>query len=215
MGAMRLAKSLELRHVTGMSLDLFLALLTFAFVSSVTPGPNNTMVLASGLNFGVRRSIPHMLGIGVGFTLMVFLVGVGLGNVFKAYPALYSALKYAGAAYMLWLAWKIAMSGPMGEAKAGGTPITFLQAALFQWVNPKAWIMAVTANATYSILGYPVMSALIVAGCFALSSLPSNTIWVSFGAGLRQILSDPKTLRIFNIGMAVLLVASLAPLLYH
>ncbi len=198
-----------------MSLDLFLALLTFALVSSITPGPNNTMVLASGLNFGVRRSVPHMMGIAVGFTMMVFLVGVGLGNVFKAYPAIYTALKFVGAAYMLWLAWKIATSGPMGEAKAAGEPISFLQAALFQWVNPKAWIMAVTANTTYSILGHPTISALIVAGCFAVSSVPSNLIWVTFGAGLRQILSDPKTLRIFNIGMAVLLVASLAPLLYH
>jgi threonine/homoserine/homoserine lactone efflux protein len=198
-----------------MSIDVFLGLLTFALVASVTPGPNNTMVLASGLNFGVRRSVPHMLGIAFGFTLMVFLVGVGLGNAFKAYPMIYTALKYVGGTYMLWLAWKIAVSGPVSEATAGGTPITFFQAALFQWVNPKAWIMAVTANATYSILGYPVISALVVASCFAVSSIPSNFIWVIFGAGLRQILSDPKTLRIFNVGMAVLLVASLAPLLYH
>jgi threonine/homoserine/homoserine lactone efflux protein len=198
-----------------MSLDVFLALLTFALIASITPGPNNTMVLASGLNFGVQRSVPHMLGIGFGFTLMVFLVGLGLGNVFNAYPAIYTALKYAGGAYMLWLAWKIAVSGPMGEAKAGGAPITFFQAALFQWVNPKAWIMAVTANATYSVLGYPIVSALIVAGCFAVSSIPSNLVWIMFGAGLRQILRDPKTLRVFNVAMAVLLVASLAPLLYH
>jgi threonine/homoserine/homoserine lactone efflux protein len=198
-----------------MSIDVFLGLLTFALVASITPGPNNTMVLASGLNFGVRRSVPHMLGIAFGFTLMVFLVGVGLGNAFKAYPMIYTALKYVGGAYMLWLAWKIAISGPVNEATAGGMPITFFQAALFQWVNPKAWIMAVTANATYSILGYPVISALVVASCFAVSSIPSNFIWVIFGAGLRQILSDQKTLRIFNVGMAVLLVASLAPLLYH
>jgi threonine/homoserine/homoserine lactone efflux protein len=198
-----------------MSLDLLLALLAFAFIASVTPGPNNTMVMASGLNFGVRRSVPHMLGIGLGFTLMVFLVGLGLGQAFKAYPAAYIALKFVGGAYMLFLAWKIAMSGPMGEAKSERAPITFLQAALFQWVNPKAWILAVTANATYIIAGYPVLSALIVAGAFALSSGPSNLIWVMFGAGLRQILSDPKTLRMFNVAMAILLVATLVPLLRH
>jgi threonine/homoserine/homoserine lactone efflux protein len=198
-----------------MSLDLFLALMLFALVSSVTPGPNNTMVLASGLNFGVRRSLPHMLGIGIGFALMVFLVGIGLGSIFKAYPAIYSVLKYVGAAYMLWLAWKIATSGPVGEAKSAAKPITFTQAALFQWVNPKAWIMAVTANTTYSVVGHPLLSALIVSGAFAISSLPSNATWVMFGAGLRQVLHDPKTLRIFNIGMALLLVASLAPLLQH
>jgi threonine/homoserine/homoserine lactone efflux protein len=198
-----------------MSPDVFLALLTFALVSSITPGPNNTMVLASGLNFGVRRSVPHMLGIAIGFTTMVFLVGVGLGNIFKAYPTLYTALKYLGGGYMIWLAWKIATSGPMENSKAGGTPIGFIAAALFQWVNPKAWIMAVTANATYTIVGHPFTSALVVAGAFAASSVPSNLTWVMFGAGLRKLLSDPKTLRIFNIAMAVLLVASLAPLLYH
>jgi threonine/homoserine/homoserine lactone efflux protein len=198
-----------------MSLDLFIPLLVFAFVASVTPGPNNAMVLASGLNFGIRRSVPHMLGIGIGFTLMVFLVGIGLGNVFKTYPLIYTALRYAGGAYMLWLAWKIANAGPVGEGKAQGKPLTFIQAALFQWVNPKAWILAVTANATYSIVGQPTLSAVIVAGAFALCSLPSNAIWVTFGAGLRQALSDPKTLRLFNIAMALLLVASLAPLLHH
>ena len=198
-----------------MTVDLFLALLLFAFVSSITPGPNNTMVLASGVNFGVRRSIPHMLGIGCGFTLMVAIVGLGLGRIFAAYPGIYTAMKIAGGAYMLWLAWKIAHAGPMGEAKTAGKPMTFIQAALFQWVNPKGWVMAITANATYSMVGQPVLSAFIVAGSFAMMSVPSNLTWVVFGSLLRTILSDAKTLRIFNVTMAVLLVLSLAPLLWH
>lgn len=198
-----------------MTIDLFIALMTFAFVTSISPGPNNTMVLTSGVNFGVRRSIPHMLGIGCGFTLMVVVVGLGLGKIFSSYPVAYIGMKIVGGAYMLWLAWKIANAGPMGEMKAAGAPMTFAQAALFQWVNPKAWVMAITANATYSIAGQPVISAFIVGGAFALMSAPSNLTWVIFGSLLRKLLSDPKTLRIFNITMAVLLVLSLAPLLWH
>lgn len=209
-----------LRQVQGsvcrvMTADLLLALAVFALVSSITPGPNNLMVLASGLNFGFRRSLPHMLGIGCGFTLMVAIVGLGLGRVFVAYPAIYSVLRYAGGAYMVWLAWKIANSGPVGEGKSSGQPMTFLQAALFQWVNPKGWVMAVSANATYSIVGQPVFSAVLVAGAFALASIPSNSLWVVFGSGLRGLLNEPRSLRIFNAAMAVLLVLSLAPLLYH
>jgi threonine/homoserine/homoserine lactone efflux protein len=198
-----------------MSPDLFAALFVFALVASITPGPNNTMVLASGLNFGVRRSVPHMLGIAIGFTLMVFIVGFGLGQIFTAYPLIYTVLRFVGGAYMLWLAWKIANAGPVSEGKAAGKPLSFLQAVLFQWVNPKAWVIAISANATYGIVGRPFLSAVIVAGAFALCSVPSNGIWVMFGAGLRKVLCDPKTLRIFNVAMAVLLIASLAPLLYH
>ena len=198
-----------------MTVDIILALLLFAFVTSISPGPNNTMVLASGVNFGVRRSIPHMFGVGCGFTLMVAIIGLGLGSIFRDYPNLYMVLKIAGASYMLWLAWKIANAGPMGEMQAAGRPMTFLQASLFQWVNPKAWVLAITANATYNIIGQPILSALIVAGAFALASAPSNLTWVVFGSLLRRLLNDAKTLRIFNITMAVLLVLSLMPLLWH
>ena len=197
-----------------MSLDLFLALLVFAFVTSVTPGPNNTMVLASGVNFGVRATVPHMLGIGIGFSLMVFVVGLGLGRLFATYPFIFDVLRVAGALYMLWLAWKIAHSAPPSGGESKARPISFVQAALFQWVNPKAWIMAVTANATYAIVGQPVASALTVACAFAVCSVPSNLTWVCFGAALRKLLQSPLALRIFNISMAVLLVASLVPLLW-
>ena len=146
---------------------------------------------------------------------MVAIVGLGLGKVFVTYPVIYTVLRYAGGAYMVWLAWKISNSGPVGEGKAAGKPMTFTQAALFQWVNPKGWVMAITANATYSIVGQPIFSAFLVAGAFALASIPSNSTWVLFGSALRSYLNDARTLRIFNVSMAVLLVLSLAPLLYH
>ena len=120
------------------SLSLLGPLAMFALVSSITPGPNNVMLAASGLNFGFRRSMPHLLGVNLGFTLMIFLVGVGLGSVFQQVPQLYTVLKYVGAAYLLYLAWKIANSGGMEDGAVSGKPMTFLQAAAFQWVNPKA-----------------------------------------------------------------------------
>lgn len=196
-----------------MSIDLFLALAAFAFVTSVTPGPNNLMLLASGVNFGFRRSIPHMLGIGCGFVLMVVLVGLGLGQLFKTYPLIYSGLRYVGGAYMLWLAWKIAHAGPVGEGQSSGWPMTFVQAALFQWVNPKAWVMAVTAISTYTLPANYVWSVLLVGFVFGAVNVPSISSWTLFGTALKHVLNEPRTLRIFNVTM--LLVASLAPLLYH
>ena len=126
-----------------MSTSLLSAFVLFAFVSSITPGPNNTMLLASGVNFGFRRSMPHALGISIGFMLLVICVGLGLGEVFKLFPWAYTLLRYVGAAYLLYLAWKIANAGGMSDnPDEHGKPMTFLGAAAFQWVNPKAWIMA-------------------------------------------------------------------------
>ncbi len=198
-----------------MSIDLFLALAAFAFVTSVTPGPNNLMLLASGVNFGFRRTIPHMLGIGSGFTLMVVLIGLGLGKIFETYPLIYAGLRYVGGAYMLWLAWKIARSGPVGEGRSVGVPMSFVQAALFQWVNPKAWVMAVTAIATYTAPANYVGSVLLVGLVFGAVNVPSISSWTLFGTALKHVLNEPRTLRIFNVTMALLLVASLAPLIYH
>ena len=196
-----------------MSVDLFLALLAFAFATSVTPGPNNLMLLASGVNFGFRRSIPHMLGVGLGFGLMVIVIGLGLGAVFETYPVMHRLLAYGGGAYMLWLAWKIATTGPVGEAKVGSRPMTFLQAALFQWVNPKAWVMAITAVATYTVASSHAASVLLVGLTFVLVNIPSISVWTLSGVAIRRVLTDPRHLRLFNIGMALLLLASLAPLL--
>jgi len=197
-----------------MPADTFLALLVFAFVTSVTPGPNNFMLLASGVNFGFWRTLPHMTGIGVGFFILLLAVGLGLGAVLAAFPALNLALKIVGGAYLLYLAWKIAMSRSMGKGgEAGARPMTFLQAAAFQWVNPKAWVMAVTAMAVYTNPERPFLSMMIVAVAFALTNFPSVSVWAGFGVALRGFLSDPERLKWFNIAMGVLLAATLWPML--
>ena len=196
-----------------LSLEALASLVVFSFVTSVTPGPNNLMLLASGVNFGFVRTIPHMFGIGLGFMLMIVLVGLGLGAVFEALPWLHDAIKYAGFAYMLYLAWKIANSGRIGEGKEVGAPMTFLAAAAFQWVNPKAWAMAVTALGAYTLQDDFVLSVGVVALVFGLVNLPTVSSWALFGMWLRRFLGDPKIVRIFNWSCAVLLVASLVPML--
>ena len=197
-----------------MTQDLLIALMGFAFATSVTPGPNNMMLLASGANFGLRRTVPHMLGISLGHALMVFVVGLGLAGLFAAEPRLFLGLKVVSVAYMLWLAWKIATAAPPREGKAGGRPFTFVQAALFQWVNPKAWAMALTAVTVYAPGGGVVATAL-VAAVFAAVNLPSVTVWAAAGQGVRRWLDTAGRLVAFNITMAVLLVLSLWPVLLH
>jgi threonine/homoserine/homoserine lactone efflux protein len=197
-----------------MSSEVFLALLVYAFVTSITPGPNNFMLLASGVNFGFVRTIPHMLGIGSGFLTLLLAVGFGLGAVLTAFPALHLALKIAGGVYLLYLAWKIAMSrslGKDGDAKA--RPMTFFEAAAFQWVNPKAWVMAITAMAVYTNPDRPFLSVLLISIAFAVVNVPSVSTWAGFGTALRGFLSDPVRLKWFNIAMGVLLAATLWPML--
>jgi threonine/homoserine/homoserine lactone efflux protein len=193
-------------------LALLPALVLFSFVSSITPGPNNFMLMTSGVNFGFRPTLPHLLGVAIGFTLMVGLVGLGLSEIFARAPVLLSILKWVGAAYMVVLAVKIARSGPLQSGIAGARPITFLQAAAFQWVNPKAWIMAVTACATYTVPDRYTLSVLLVTAVFGVVTLPCVAVWVGFGSTLRRALSNARTLRLFNWSMAVLLVASLYPI---
>ncbi|MFN3575772.1 MAG: LysE family translocator [Tabrizicola sp.] len=193
-----------------MSSELFLALLGFAFVTSVTPGPNNMMILASGVNFGFRRTLPHILGISLGHALMVFLVGLGLAGVFTAWPPALTGLKLLSVGYMLWLAWKIAHAGAPGAGRAKPRPMTFLQAAAFQWVNPKAWAMALGAVSAY--VTEPSVAAYgLVAGAFALVNLPSVSLWAAAGQGVRRWLEAPGRLTLFNWTMAGLLVLSLWP----
>lgn len=197
-----------------MSLDAFLALIVFAFVTSITPGPNNFMLMASGVNFGFRRTVPHMLGIGAGFLTLLLGVGFGLGAMLTAWPALHLGLKIAGGAYLLYLAWRIAMSRSMSE-KGGkaARPMRFIEAAGFQWVNPKAWVMAVTAMALYTSPAAPFLSVVIVAVAFALVNLPSVSTWAGFGVALRGFLADPVRLKWFNIAMGAALAISLWPML--
>ena len=196
-----------------MSVELLLAFAAYAFVTSITPEPNNTMLFVSGVNFGFRASVPHLLGVNLGFSAMVLAVGIGIGGVFTAYPFLHDILKYAGAAYLLYLAWQIARSGGMNMTNGRGEPMTFLQAAAFQWINPKAWIMAIGAIATYTPeIGY-FFNILIITVLFMLVNGPCIIAWTSFGTLLKRYLENTAFLRIFNVLMALLLVASLYPIL--
>jgi len=189
------------------------ALTLFALVSSITPGPNNLMLLSSGTRFGFRRTIPHMLGVTLGFGLMIAMVGLGLARLFTAYPLLQSVLKVASVAYLLVLAWKIATSTPPSAEtlEQQGRPMSFLAAAAFQWVNPKAWTMAITATSAYLPPVGPWTGPLLVALVCVLVTIPSVTLWTAIGLHLRRFLEQPAKLRLFNWTAAALLVVSLYP----
>lgn len=197
-----------------MSADALLALTAYAFVASITPGPNNFMLLASGVNFGFARTVPHMLGISAGFLSLLLGVGLGLGAVLTAFPALHLLLKLAGGAYLLYLAWRIAMSRSIGKAgEMTARPMTVLEAAAFQWVNPKAWVMAVTAMAVYTNPEAAFLSVILIGAVFTLVNLPSVSVWAGFGMAMRGFLTDPVRLKWFNIAMGILLAATLWPML--
>ena len=198
-----------------MTISLLLALIGFAAVSSITPGPNNLMLMASGANFGLRRTVPHMLGISLGHMFMVFLVGIGLGQLLETYPVLNWIMLILSTAYLLYLTWKIANAAPPEAREATGRPFTFLQAAAFQWVNPKAWYMAIYAITNYVPDGSGWRGALLVAGVFAMTNLPSITIWATLGTQVKRLLGRPGLLRAFNWTMAGLLVLTLIPVWYQ
>ena len=197
-----------------MKTELLTALAAFSLVSSITPGPNNLMLMASGANFGFMRTLPHMMGVNLGFTLMVALVGLGLAGLFELYPVAKTVLTAISVAYLIYLAWKIARAGaPKAEGDAAGRPFTFLQAAAFQWVNPKAWTMALTAMTAYAP-GGTATAALLVAAVFGVVNLPSIVVWVVAGQGLRRFLTNERRLTLFNYTMAGLLLASLYPVVF-
>ena len=194
-------------------MDLLVALAVFCLVTLFTPGPNNLMLMTSGLNFGVRRGVPHVLGVVIGFSLMVLIVGLGLGAIFEAWPLLYQLVKYAGAAYLMYLAWQIAVSEPPAPGTdSTRSPISFFQAAAFQWVNPKAWVMAVGAVATYAGVAPFPLNIIVIAALFGVFGLASSGTWLGFGAALQRVLKEPRAVRVFNVIMALLLVASLYPI---
>jgi len=193
--------------------SFLLPLAMFSFVSSVTPGPNNVMLTASGATFGYRRTVPHMLGITLGVVVMVLLVGAGLGAVFERLPVIYTVLKYLGAAYLVWLAWKIAGSGGIDGGNAGARPFGFWQAAAFQWVNPKAWIMAIGVIATYTPREDFFINLVLAALVLGIVNYPSVSVWTLFGSAVGRALRSPQALRRFNWGMAALLLLSLYPVL--
>lgn len=194
--------------------ELFLALVAFCAVTLITPGPNNVMLMTSGLNYGFQRSQPHLWGVTLGFAVMVLAVGLGLGAVFAAYPVVYTILKYAGALYLLYLAWVIAMSGPVeDEEAASGRPLTFAQAAAFQWINPKGWVMAVGSVSAYAGIAVFPYNMVVIAALFCALGVVSSSLWTVLGQSLRRLLSNACAVRIFNGAMALALVASLWPVL--
>jgi threonine/homoserine/homoserine lactone efflux protein len=199
-----------------MTLDLFLALTLFAAIAAYTPGPNNTLLMACGINYGFRASIPMIVGVGIGFPVLILCVGLGLGQVFEAYPIIYTVMKFAGAAYMLWLAFKIASAKHSdGGAVAASKPMTFLQGCAFQWVNPKAWIMGVTALSAYTLASDYYFGLAAVVAVFVFMGFTSAATWALFGVALKSVMNDARWFRLINIGLSALLVVSLVPMLGH
>jgi len=195
-----------------MQIDFLLPLVLFAFATSVTPGPNNLMLMASGANFGVRATLPHMLGVGLGFVFLCLCTGLGLVEVFDRWPFTRQALTVAAAVYLVWLAWKFGTAAPVAEGAARGQPMSFMAAAAFQWVNPKAWAMAVTAVTLYA--GDRSAGAVaLVAAVFGMVNIPSVALWVVAGREMRRLLTSPARLRAFNWTMAGLILLTLWPML--
>ena len=198
-----------------MSLQTFTAALIFALVMGFTPGPNNVMLASSGARFGVARTLPHLFGVTVGFPVMLFLVGLGLASILLASPLLQLIMKTVSCAYLLWLAFQIATSSSGIKDGAGGKPLTFLQGAAFQWINPKAWLMAVGAISAYTA-GYGSQLYLQVAIIALITlgvTLASTLTWTAFGAAIRRFLRSATALRLFNLAMALLLFASTVPIM--
>lgn len=194
-----------------MTTEQAVAFLLFAVVAAVTPGPSNVMLTAAGANAGVVRGLPCLVGVVVGMGLMMFLVPLGLGSLVLAHPLALRLLNWGGAAFLLWLAWKIATSASLDAATAGD-PVGFLGAALFQWVNPKSWLVAASAAGTFlhADAGSPLGQAATLAGLFALAVVPSGFVWLAFGATVHHVLGTRRRLRAFNVTMGVLLALSIA-----
>ena len=202
-----------------MTLEILTALIVFAFVSSITPGPNNLMLMASGANFGARRTVPHILGIILGFQFMIYMVGAGLTRLFDAFPVSYAILKILSAIFLTYLAWKIATAGAPGQiskqkaSAAAGKPLTFLQAAAFQWVNPKAWALSLAAVSAYSAPSAPLMSLVAVSLAYIVAGIPCILTWTFMGTQIRRILNNTIRLRLFNWACAAALMLTLWPIL--
>lgn len=185
-----------------------LSLVLFAVAGAFTPGPNNLISAASGAAFGFRRTIPQIWGVTLGFPVMVIAIGFGLGGLFTAIPQLHLILKFVGAAYLLYLAWKIARAGDPDEA-AIARPLTVLQAALFQWVNPKAWTIALGVVPAFTTIGGDLVGeVLLIAAVMAMVSFPALALWAGFGVMMSRMLSNPRQRRIVNLFMAALVAAS-------
>ncbi|MCG8564846.1 MAG: LysE family translocator [Desulfobacterales bacterium] len=195
-------------------MEIFPAVFLFTLSATITPGPNNVMLMASGMNFGIRRSIPHLLGVCLGFTIMVILVGSGLGFIFEQSRAFHETIKIIGVLYLLYLAWRIANSAPTSLEGGKSRPLNFMEAALFQWVNPKAWIMASGAVAAFTTAGSAIqLQVMVIALGFFSVSFPCAGTWLCFGVGLKKLFASPGLQRTVNRAMALLLVASILPVI--
>jgi threonine/homoserine/homoserine lactone efflux protein len=181
-------------------------------VAAVTPGPSNIMLTTAGANAGVLRGLPCLFGVATGMGLMMFLVPLGLGSLVLGNPLVLKALHWGGAAFLLWLSWKIATSSGGVESSPDKNPVGYVGATVFQWVNPKSWLVTASAAGTFLQAGGsapPVQSAWL-GGLFVLAALPSGFVWLAFGATVQRVLRNRRRLRIFNIAMGVLLALSVA-----
>ena len=193
--------------------DVLFSLLAFTAATTFTPGPNVLLVTASGANFGFRRTLPHMFGVVVGFPLMTVAIGLGLGEMFKATPYLHTILKYVATAYLLYLAYRIATARRHRDGVGRAQPMTFIGAVAFQWVNPKAWMMAIAAISAYTTVGgNAVVETLLIALMFGVVSVPGVGVWALFGTAIGRFLETDNAMRLFNLAMAGLLIASLVPM---
>jgi len=194
--------------------EIFIAVLFFAFSTTITPGPNNVMIMSSGMNYGIQRSLPHFFGICFGFPLMVLLVGLGFGVIFDRFPNLHQLIKVLGVLYLLWLAWHIGTAEPQAIQRGDKKPLTLWQAVLFQWVNAKAWVMATGAVAAFTtVQGSPLLEVAAITLAFLLMAFPCVGVWLMFGSLLRKLLKNALMHRLFNISMALILVLSIVPVI--
>ena len=198
-----------------MTADTFPALVALALATLFTPGPNNAMLAASGANFGFRRTVAHLLGVATGFPLMLLVVGLVLGGLFQTSALLRETLRWGGALLLLWIAWKIATSGGIGSKSSGARPMSYLQAVGFQWINPKAWSMAVAATSQFILPAAPVTTAAIVTATFLTLGLFSAATWTYAGQAIARWLTTAKRLKVFNLIMAGLIVLSIVELVRH
>lgn len=190
-------------------MEPLLPLALFAFVSSITPGPNNIMLTTSGIVFGFRRTIPHMLGVTFGFGILLLLCALGIGSLILALPAAHSVLKVLGSTYLLYLAWQLRTVSFRSEGATDARPMSFIGASLFQFANPKAWVMALTGVSAFLPPLQPVALAVgLLCLVFCVINLPCIMVWVGAGATLRRFLTEPKWQRAFCVTMVLLTVYS-------
>jgi len=199
------------------TIPMLLSIFSFAFAMVMTPGPNNIMMLSSGLTFGYRRTLPHLLGVMIGFPVMVVAIGFGLGSIFERFPIVLMVLKYVGITYLLWMAWHIANAkgGYDTESSSNDKPFTFIQAAMFQWVNPKAWMMAITSVSSFVVsVELVIIQIIVIAAIFLICGIISTNTWTLGGVLLKHFIHNEKSIQRFNIIMAILIVVSILPFVF-